>query len=103
MTYIYNLNGLNCVVVENRCLEKMPSISEQSEDLNDFELIYSPVLNFVQSNWQNSISEKEIIEYGVDFFASPKIVEAKADLWSKLAPDEIPPHRSGAKSATSNM
>ena len=103
MTYIYKLNGLNCVVDENRCLEKMPSISEQSEDLNDFELIYSPVLNFVQSNWQNSISEKEIIEYGVDFFASPKIVEAKADLWSKLEPDEIPPRRSGAKSATSNI
>ena len=91
------------MVVENRCIEKMPSISKQSEDLNDFELIYSPVLNFVQSDWLNSISVKEIIEYGVDVFASPKIVEAKADLWSKLAPDEIPPRRSGATSNIKEM
>ena len=51
------------------------------------ELVYSPILNYVQSNQLNGIDNDTIKKYGIDFYADVnEVKDAKAKLWEDVCP-----------------
>lgn len=59
------------------------------------ELVYSPVLNFIQSNLLSGIEEDIIKRHGMEFFDVNIVKEAKSLLWQISAPELDCPVRKG--------
>ena len=67
------------------------------------ELVYSPVLNFIQSNLLSGIEEDIIKRHGMEFFDVNIVKEAKSLLWQISAPESDCPVRKGNNALSSHF
>ena len=70
--------------------------SDSMWSVGDRKLVYSPVLNFIQSNYESGIDDEVIINCSVDFFDGSVISSAKVEFWNPVNNDIQPPKRIGA-------
>ena len=71
--------------------------------MGDRKLVYTSVLNFIQSNYESGIDDEVIIKCAVDFFYGSVTSSAKVEFWNKVINDIQPPKRIGAKAASNNV
>ena len=65
--------------------------------------VYSPVLNFIQVNFEAGIDDDIIVSHAVDFFENSAVSTAKIELYSATVPDDCCPKRVGNKAITNNI
>ncbi|KAK2718672.1 hypothetical protein QYM36_005866 [Artemia franciscana] len=77
--------------------------SDSVRSVGDRTRVYSPVLNFIPTNFEYGIEDEVIINCAVEFFDGSVISSAKVEFWNKVNNDIQPPKRIGAKAASNNV
>ncbi|KAK2717028.1 hypothetical protein QYM36_007240 [Artemia franciscana] len=67
------------------------------------ELVYLPVLNFLQFSRNNGVGDDLIIWHALEFFDASAVAAAKSAFWNKVFPGEICPRRAGNKATQSHL
>ena len=67
------------------------------------ELVYLPVLNFLQFSRNNGVDDDLIIRHALEFFDAAAVVAAKSAFWNKVLRGEICPIRAGNKATQSHL
>lgn len=67
------------------------------------EYAYSPVLNFLQSNFREGIDDVTIINHALEFFDDKVIKDAKAEFWGIADPNKSVPKRQGDLASQRNL
>ncbi|KAK2716622.1 hypothetical protein QYM36_006934 [Artemia franciscana] len=67
------------------------------------ELVYLPVLNFLQFSRNNGVDDDLIIRHALEFFDAAAVVAAKSAFWNKVLRGEICPRRAGNKATQSHL
>ncbi|KAK2704476.1 hypothetical protein QYM36_016766 [Artemia franciscana] len=67
------------------------------------ELVYVPVLIFLQFSRNNGVGDDLIIRHALEFFDAAAVAAAKSTFWKKILPGEICPRRAGNKATQSHL
>ncbi|KAK2712963.1 hypothetical protein QYM36_011608 [Artemia franciscana] len=67
------------------------------------ELVYLPVLNFLQFSRNNGVDDDLIIRHALEFSDAAAVAAAKSALWNKVLPGEICPRPAGNKATQSHL
>ncbi|KAK2708782.1 hypothetical protein QYM36_014407 [Artemia franciscana] len=67
------------------------------------ELVYLPVLNFLQFSRNNGVGDDLIIRHALEFFDAAAVAAAKSAFWKEVLPGEICPRRAGNKATQSHL
>ncbi|KAK2727738.1 hypothetical protein QYM36_008281 [Artemia franciscana] len=67
------------------------------------ELVYLPVLNFLQFSRNNGVGDDLIILHALFFFDAAAVAAAKSAFWNKVLLGEICPKRAGNKATQSHL